>query len=188
MKFKLFLIICTLTLISCDEEHVDNSSNWDFDNKSIHLEFVLSEEDQQNTTKAKRIIERVRKEIYHGNDGYFLGKVDNDWQGIQKININRVLQEDEFDESYPVIHFFNDIKGYPGVQPYGFEKVIITYKPNKAPTFDHAVYKLVGELDGIQAQQRVSNAGNFTYNQKEDPTEEEIAAWMIEVIVLLSFK
>jgi hypothetical protein len=180
MNIRLAFILFIFIFCSCGEDW-DSTMLDEFEQETTHMEFI------SNSDESRRIFERVKKELYHGNDGYYMGNQKNDLQGIQKYTYGTIIKKEDFVPGQEKIYMFNDVKSIPN-KPLGFEKVIITYNKEKGPSFKYCRYKLMEEKKGIQAQKSIFNPGRFNYSVKENYTEEEVANWMIDLIVLLSFK
>ncbi|MCB0402951.1 MAG: hypothetical protein KDD41_12760 [Flavobacteriales bacterium] len=179
------ITIAILCLVSC-------SSNWTpetndrYESKSFYLDFGHGVFGKDNTTEeAQRILEKVKHRLL-SSFGYFMGTTPNDLQGIREITHGMTIQPEEISANYPVIHQFSDVKVFP-VQPYSLERIFISYEHVRKPAFTYSVFKLMGEKDGLQLLKTQANAGKFVYPE-EEYTEEELVDWMVDTIVLLTFK
>jgi hypothetical protein len=151
------------------------------ENVFFYVEFI----NLDSTSESINPFEQVKKELF--NNGYILGKeTSNDWQGIRKIDTTDYILLQDIDKNRPNIHRFRDFSEYNSSNG-NFEKIVITLNNpvnDTIPNFNFHSYKKLGH-DNWQS---VFNPGNSRYTESNMPNETEFANWMIEHIVLLTFK
>lgn len=178
----------TFLLISC--KHSSQSSKKSdeniqaieqVENKFFYVEFV----NMDSTNKYKNSIDIVKKELL--NSGYVANKeVNNDWQGIRKIDESKHIILENISEYHPNIHRFIDFSEYDSNKG-NIEKIVINFnKPinDTIPNFNYRSYKKLEHEDW----QAVFNPGNFRYIENNEFNESELANWVTRTIVLLTFK
>jgi hypothetical protein len=189
MKRILFISISVVFfLISCQnssESSVELDKNIQTDEQVENIFFYVEFINLDSTSESINPFEQVRKELF--NNGYILGKeTSNDWQGIRKIDATEHIMLQDIDKDHPNIHRFRDFSEYDSSNG-DIEKIVITLNNpvnDTIPNFNFRTYKKLGHNDW----QSVSNPGNFRYTESNNPTETDLANWMIEHIVLLTFK
>jgi len=150
------------------------------ENKFYYVEFV----DSNNSSMSQKTISLVKSRIF--NKGYILAAESNDWQGIKEIDTTEQVELNELSRPHQKIHRFRDFSGYDQDNN-DVEKIVITFnKPlnDSIPNFNYQSYKKLGHPNW----QSVFNPGNFQFKGIEKSREKELADWMVERIVLLTFK
>ncbi len=181
LTIVIFLISCQNSSESSAELVKTIQTDQQVENVFFYVEFI----NLDSTSESINPFEQVKKELF--NNGYILGKeTSNDWQGIRKIDTTDYILLQDIDKNRPNIHRFRDFSEYNSSNG-NFEKIVITLNNpvnDTIPNFNFHSYKKLGH-DNWQS---VFNPGNYRYTESNMPNETEFANWMIEHIVLLTFK
>lgn len=185
--FSFIIIAFSITaLASCISDNT-NSQKKDIEKQDIvkdifyYVEFI----DMDNTNTSQKVIMQVKLEIFANR--YIAGIEENDWQGIRKTEPNEKINIADLNKYHPNIHQFRNFSEYNSNQIEDFEKIVITYNKaieNTIPNFNFRSYRKLGH----EEWQSVFNPGNFRYKEKQDFSENDLAEWIIDHIVLLTFK
>lgn len=176
------LLISFWTVAQSPDKKETSKLNKQIGQKIHCTEFI----DGDNTPLSQEVIQQVKKELY--NNAYILGTEDNDWQGIQQVQMNEIIRPEQVNEFHPNMHQFKDFLDYTGSQEdlnNDVEKIVITFHSSENyPNFNHISFKKRGH----QEWQNYSNAGNFEYPKGKEMNDTEVAEWLIRIIVGLTFK
>ncbi len=180
LNVKLSWLIIFFGLISCNNanKQTDNSDKI-IDTDIFFIEIV----DNENSIFSRNVIGKLESKIY--NKAFIATNESNDWQGVKAIDFSDEVFYEDLSESHKKIHRFIDISEYSAISD--VVKIIINFnKPlgDTIPNFNYKSYKKLGHPDW----QSVFNPGNFRFYETETYSEEDIADWMLHLIVLLSFK
>jgi ribosomal protein S8 len=189
-KMKRILIVyipVILLLISCQnssEPSTDSNENIQNSEEVKDLFYYMEFVDFENTNNSRNIIEQLKNELY--SNGYIATTETNEWQGIRKVNKEELITLKDMDKYQTYIHKFKDISEY-NPKNGDLEKIVITLnKPinDTIPNFNYHSYN----KRGFKEWQSLKNPGNFRYTEGIPFTESELRNWMINLIIILTFK
>lgn len=165
----LFYAILILLLSACQDSSpatttpTEPITNTD---KVFYLEWATT----STTTDYDKTLALVQKALL--DNGYVFDK------GVKKV--------DGSERPTQIIHRFKEMSAYD-VEQAEAEKIVLTLNaPIKGliPNFNYRSYQKKGHADW----QSVFNPGNFRYPQEQPFEANKLANWMVERIVLLTYK
>jgi hypothetical protein len=183
MKQTILALLLTLfVIISCQNRQQNGANNTksSIENKFYYVEFL----DLDNSSISRKTISLIKKRIFA--KAYILTSDTNDWQGIKEIDTNELIDISIINKSFQNVHRFKNLCD-SNPNDLELEKIVITYnKPQRdtVPNFNYHSYKRRGHAEW----QSMANPGNFTYKGNADPNEMELANYIINKLVLLTFK
>ena len=181
-RFLFALFVSLVFMTSCQNQKSDSKEKTkpEVAKKFYYVEFV----DSCNSPLSQNTISLVKSRIF--DKGYILTEESNEWQGVKEIDTTELVELNNLSKSHQSVHRFRSFSEYNSDNA-DVEKIVITYNNplnDSIPNFNYQSFKKLGYSEW----QSVFNPGNFKYNGTAKPTEIELADWMVEQIVLLTFK